>query len=112
MKFVKLIGCAALGVLAGAVGLIVSPGPLEQAALGAVLGVAVIAAGSMLAGEIAGLGGGFLYACAAFAATLWWQSFSPQSDFLAMPSSAVATVWPLVTAVSALIPLRFLRSSD
>lgn len=108
----KLLGCALLGVIAAAFEVIVSPGVLGVAWLGILLAVAIVAVGSILSAEIAGLSGGGAYALCMFAVTLWWLNYSPATDILTLPGDAVATIWPLLSLVAALIPLRFRATSE
>ena len=107
VKIGKMLGCALLGLIAAAAGVIVSPGLLGRVWLGVILGLALIALGSALTREIAGIAGGLLYVLVVFAASTAWLNFPISADMLALPDSEVAAVWPLLSAVTALLPLWF-----
>lgn len=102
--------CAAIlaGVCAGAIGIIVSPGPLSLPWLGIVLAAALVASGSVLAQHLAGAWGILVYAFAVFSVTLWCVAFSESNDMLTLPDSlggnSAAHIWPLLSLVCAVLP--------
>lgn len=113
MNIVKLMCCAIVGAGVACLGAVMSPGVAGVAWLGLLLGVMVVALGSVLSAELAGLLGGLIYAGSAFGLTLCFSLFPPSIDMLALPADLPAEfgdqpathIWPLLLLVAALIPL-------
>lgn len=102
--------CAAIfvGACVGAIGVVLSPGPLGLPWLGVGLAIAVVAMGSFVAETLAHASGVLAYSLAVFGVTLWFMSFSQSNDVLTLPEalggSSVAQLWPLLSMVCAMLP--------
>ena len=108
MDVLKLVGCALLGVVAAFVGVVAAPDPVSAPWLGILLGVAIVAVGSMLSGELRGGHGQVLYTLVVFVCTVWLLGFTPSDDMLTLPAElakdSTVDAWPLIVLVAALVP--------
>lgn len=102
--------CAAIlvGACVGAIGVVISPGPLTLPWLGVLLAVTVVAIGSFIAEALVHASGVLAYSLAVFGTTLWFMSFSQSNDVVTLPEvlggSSIAQVWPLLSLVCAALP--------
>lgn len=102
--------CAAIlvGACVGAIGVVISPGPLTLPWLGVLLAVTVVAIGSFIAEALVHASGVLAYSLAVFGTTLWFMSFSQSNDVVTLPEvlggSSIAQVWPLLSLVCAVLP--------
>ena len=102
MSVMRVCAAIFMGVCVGAIGVVLSPGPLGLPWLGVGLAIAVVAMGSCVAENLAQTSGVLAYSLAVFGTTLWFMSFSQSNDVLTLPEalggSSVAQLWPLLSA--------------
>ncbi|QOR47275.1 hypothetical protein INS90_08405 [Trueperella pecoris] len=99
------LGGAVFGFLAGIMGVVVYPGPLDLAAVGFALAFAIVASGSWFAWEWGRALAWTFYAFSVLTTTTWLLFFPPDDDLLGAASAGWTNAWMVACAVAVVAPV-------